>query len=108
LQTLTEQRARKEYTPPAIRITRSRVAGDDDLISSLLIGETRNLRKEKKVQKELSPSPKKVQNEEKKKKKQNSRKKKQKADVKLGLMNGLMLSKNGLLDQPFALIIGAE
>jgi hypothetical protein len=37
--------------------------GDDDLRSSLRTGETRNLRKEKKVQKDLSSHPKKVQKE---------------------------------------------
>jgi hypothetical protein len=51
------------------------------LRSVLHIDETRNLRKEK-VQKELSPTPKKLEKELKKKKKQNPRKKEE-ADVKL-------------------------
>jgi hypothetical protein len=54
-----EQQASKEYTPPTVHLIRSRVDGDDDLTSGLLTGETRILRKEKKVQKEPSSPPKK-------------------------------------------------
>jgi hypothetical protein len=70
LQTPIEEQASKEYTPPIIRITQSKVAGDDDLRSGLRTGETRNLRKEKKVQKESCPAQKKSQKDPKKKKKQ--------------------------------------
>jgi hypothetical protein len=60
LQTPIKEEGSKEYTPPAVRITRSKAANDDDLRSGLCIGETRNLRKEKKVQKEPSPAQKKL------------------------------------------------
>jgi hypothetical protein len=83
LQISIEQQVSKEHTPPAARITRSRVTGDDDLRSGLHIGETRKLRMEKKVQKEASP-PQKIPQKEPKKKKQNQRKKKkQDAGAKL-------------------------
>jgi hypothetical protein len=76
----TEQQVSKERTPSIVRITRSRVIGDDDLRSGLRTGETRKLRMEKK---EASP-PQKMSQEESKKKKQNQRKKKkQDAGVKL-------------------------
>jgi hypothetical protein len=39
----------KDNTPPTVHITRSRVAGDDDLMSSLRTDQARMLRKEKKT-----------------------------------------------------------
>jgi hypothetical protein len=82
LQTFIEQHASEEYTALAVRFTRSRIAGGDDLRSDLRTDETRTLRKERKVQKEVSPPTKKLQKVPKKKK-QNPRKKKQEANVKL-------------------------
>jgi hypothetical protein len=49
LQTSTQQQSSKEYTPPAVCHTRSRVASDNDLRSKLCTGETRSLTNEKKV-----------------------------------------------------------
>jgi hypothetical protein len=82
LQISIEQQDSKEHTPPAVHINRSRVVGADDLRSVLRNGETRNLRKEKKVQREAIPPQKKSQKEPKKKK-QNQKKMKQDAGVKL-------------------------
>ena len=59
----------KDYTPPGPRITRSMLKDDDELKSALRTGETRNLRKEKKIQKEPLPPPKKAQPKKKKQKK---------------------------------------
>jgi hypothetical protein len=58
LQISIEQQVSKEHTPPAVRMTRSKVTGDDDLRFGLCTSETRKLRIEKKVQKEVSPSQK--------------------------------------------------
>jgi hypothetical protein len=83
LQILTEQQVSNEHTPPAARITRSRVTNDDDSRSGLHTGETRKLRMEKKVQKEASPPQKMLQKELKKKKQNQSKKKKQDDGAKL-------------------------
>jgi hypothetical protein len=83
LQISTKQQVSKEHTPPTARITRSRVTGDDDLRSGLHTGETRKLRMEKKVQKEVSPPQKMPQKEPKKKKQNQRKKKKQDASAKL-------------------------
>jgi regulator of replication initiation timing len=83
LQISTKQQVSKEHTPPTARITRSRVTGDDDLRSGLHTGETRKLRIEKKVQKEVSPPQKMPQKEPKKKKQNQRKKKKQDASAKL-------------------------
>jgi len=57
-----------QCTPPAVRLTRSKAMGDDALRSPLHTGETRNIRKEKKIhEKKPSPPPKKVAPKKKKK-----------------------------------------
>jgi regulator of replication initiation timing len=83
-----EQQVSKEHTPPLVHMTRSRVTGDDDLRSDLRTAETRKLRMEKKVQKEVSP-PQKMSQNVLRKKKQNQKKKKKKHDA------GVQLDKNG-------------
>jgi hypothetical protein len=55
----TEQQVSKEHIPPTVRFTQFRVTGDDDLRFGLRTDETRKIRVEKKVQKDVSPPQKK-------------------------------------------------